>query len=316
MTLKETQVGTSVVPRVMGCVLNQRRKALICPDIGRRDDLVIAITGATNGIGLETARELARAGAQVLFLVRNEAKARELLLDWQNPGNVSVVSVDLGDLTTVAPAIEAIKSVLKGRRIDTLIENAGVSPRKYEQTAQGYELAFGTNVLGHFALRKMLIDEAILTPSARIVVLTGDIYITASDCTHDFTYKTLIGGSKAYSRSKLGNIWIARVLQHKYPELTVALVHPGVVASGLMMGDKPWERLMKKPLLPTRMGAQTSLYCATQPIVKGGYYHNTRGRVHLAANDPAMDGGKAQALWSICEKLAAPFLSVASAEVA
>ncbi|MEM7283523.1 MAG: SDR family NAD(P)-dependent oxidoreductase [Pseudomonadota bacterium] len=308
MSIRETVVGTSIVPRLMGCFVNQKKKALTCPDLGDLGHRVIAITGPTNGIGLETARPLIDAGARMLLIARNEAKARALLSSWGNPANACVVVADLSDLKTLSPAVEQINSVLQGQPIDTLIENAGVSPHKYEQTVQGHEMAFGTNVLGHFALRKMLMDEEMLARSARVVVVTGDIYITATDCTPNFKYKTMIGASSAYSRSKLGNAWIAKVLQDRYPKLTVTLVHPGVVDSGLMMGDKPIERLFKKALLPTPRGAQTTLYCATQPVVSGGYYHNTRGLVHLADEDPALDKEKATALWDACERMASPFL--------
>ena len=306
MPLKESRIGTAVLPRLMGCMLRQRQRALLCPKIGPLDDRLIAITGATSGIGLETARHLIAAGAWVLFLVRNERKAQSALEALGEPRRVTVVPLDLSDLSTIPPAVSRVQAL--GRPIDTLIENAGVSPHHYAQTQQGYESAFGTNVLGHFALRQALLKSGALQPTARVVIVTGDIYITASDCTADYRYRTMIGGSFAYSRSKLGNAWIANALHRRYPSLSVTLVHPGVVNSGLMMGDSLIERLLKKPLLPTALGAQTSLYCATQSVKNGGYYHNTFGLAHLSPDDPALDERKQDALWQACEQMAAPYL--------
>ncbi|MEM9621903.1 MAG: hypothetical protein AAF993_09665, partial [Pseudomonadota bacterium] len=148
-----------------------------------------------------------------------------------------------------------------------------------------------------------LLNDGLLETSARVVIVTGDIYITTSDCTRDFSYKTIIGATKAYSRSKLGNIWIGQALQERYPEMIVTLVHPGVVNSGLMMGDSPVEQVMKKILLPTPLGAQTSLFCVTQTVVPGGYYHNTRGLVHLQSSDPAMNRKRQSELWEECQAI-------------
>jgi len=312
VAIQETKVGVAAIPRLIGCFVGQKKRALVCPQLDDLTGRVMAITGASNGIGFETVKALIDAGATVLLMIRNETKTRALLNDLGNPPNTHVIPVDLSDLETVERAVQKIEAALKGKQIDTLIENAGVSPHNYEETAQGHEIAFGTNVLGHFVLRQALINSELLREDARVVVLTGDIYITTSDCTSDFKYRTPIGGSSAYSRSKLGNIWIAKILQSRYPKMTITLVHPGVVASGLMMGDGPIERIMKRLLLPTAMGAQTSLFCATQPVVNGGYYHNTCGLVHLSEKDPALNLNRAQSLWSECEAMAAPYLNCES----
>ncbi len=303
MQIDETHVGTATLPRVIGCFLNQKRRTLMCPAIGSLTERVIAITGATNGIGRETAKALLDAGATVLMMVRNEAKADSMLAEWGQPSNAWVVPVDLNDLGTIQKAAEAARVALDGRVIDTLIENAGVSPQSYAETAQGHEVAFGTNVLGHFALRKQLLSGKLLSSIARIVVVTGDIYITASDCTPDFRYRTTFGATSAYSRSKLGNIWIAKALRERFPDLHVTLVHPGVVNSGLMMGDSPPERLMKRVLLPAPLGAQTTLLCVTQDVENGGYYHNIRGLVRLSEADPAWNRERRDELWALCESM-------------
>lgn len=313
MAIRESRAGTFAPLRLMKCFINQKRNALVSPTPQAMEQRVVAVTGATNGIGMATTQALLKSGATVVMIVRNADKARRRLNDWGDQPNAMVVTYDLSDLNTLDGAIATLTDSLKGRRIDTLIENAGVAPTRRSLTEQGHELAFGTNVLGHFALRQAMIRHDLLAETARVIVVTGDIYILSSDCTPDYTYRTMLGASMAYNRSKLGNIWIAKALQERHPELTVVQVHPGVVASDLMVGNSALERAMKRLLLPTHLGAQTSLYCATQPVEKGGYYHNTRGLMRLSDNDPAMNAEKWRSLWDNCSALVAPYLPEALA---
>jgi NAD(P)-dependent dehydrogenase (short-subunit alcohol dehydrogenase family) len=162
------------------------------------------------------------------------------------------------------------------------------------------------NVLAHFVLRRELLAAGAL-PAARVVVLTGDIYILASDCTPDRRWSGPLGGMLAYCRSKLGNLWIANELAKRVPRLEVAVVHPGVVATGLggELGTiASWfeRRLMISP----ELGAQMPLFCALAPgLESGGYWHNVHGRMRLAPDDPACDVVRAAQLWETCDALAA-----------
>jgi NAD(P)-dependent dehydrogenase (short-subunit alcohol dehydrogenase family) len=155
-----------------------------------------------------------------------------------------------------------------------------------------------------------MLTRGLLT-AGRVVVLTGDIYIRSNECTRDFTYEGRSGGSMAYCRSKLGNIWFTRELQKRHPELEVVTVHPGVVATGLG-GQAPLTgfraKMRDRFILTPEAGAQTPLFCATQPnLERGGYYHNTLGRLTLRPNDPAANEDKALALWDQMETLAKDF---------
>jgi NAD(P)-dependent dehydrogenase (short-subunit alcohol dehydrogenase family) len=188
--------------------------------------------------------------------------------------------------------------------VDVLVENAGPWPQRYAQTRQGYEIAFGVNVLAHFVLRRELAAAGVLR-SGRVVMLTGDIYILASMCTPDFRWSGPVGGVRAYCRSKLGNLWIGAELARRSPGLEVAVVHPGVVATNLG-GDAGalGNRLKRRIMISPELGAQMPLFCATQPgLESGGYWHNAHGRMRLAANDPARDTASAGKLWEICEAL-------------
>ena len=175
---------------------------------------------------------------------------------------------------------EAAAHLAQHAPLDLVICNAGLWPQRHATSPQGHELAFATNVLGHFALLRDLSARGALARDARVVVLTGDIYVLASECTPDYEFRAPLGGMLAYCRSKLGDIWIARELQRRHPELHVAIAHPGVVATGLGGTPSPGiDRIRRSLILPIERGAETSLFCATQPVAKGAYIHNTLGEI-------------------------------------
>lgn len=111
----------------------------------------------------------------------------------------------------------------------------------------------------------------------------------------------------AYAHSKLGNLWLAFELQRRHPGLDVAVVHPAVVASNLG-GREPPAFVRNGLMITLEEGAQAPLWCATQPIEKGAYYHNTGGRMLLRASDPAADANAAVALWQRLDELGAAFV--------
>jgi protochlorophyllide reductase len=266
------------------------------------------VTGATGGIGLEIARGLVERGAELLLPCRNPAKGERVAADLRpkHPAaRIALVEADLEDLESVRRAAEEIARLAGGRRIGLLVENAGVWPQSYATTRQGHEIAFGVNVLAHFVLRRELAGAGLLEKT-RVVVLTGDIYVTASDCTPDFRWKGTRGGMQAYSRSKLGNLWIAAQLVERAPGLEVRVVHPGVVATNLGGAEgMPGAWLLRRFMLSPEEGAEMPLVCATQPgLENGGYWHNAYGRMLLPAGDPALDRARAARLWERCEALA------------
>jgi len=266
------------------------------------------VTGGSEGIGLETCRGLLQRGARVIMASRSAAKGEracaqlrgELGADTQ----VSFLPLDLCDLSRVREAALALPTRLGGQRLDVLICNAGLWPRRHDVSPQGHELAFATNVLGHFLLLRHLVGRQ-LAADARVVIVTGDIYILASDCTPDYRYRTPFGGMLAYCRSKLGNLWLARELQRRHAELHVRIAHPGVVATNLGGQRKGLGgALSRRMMLDVVRGAQTPLYCVTQPgLPDAAYIHNVLGIMKLADDDPASDGSRAARLWDRCETL-------------
>lgn len=301
---------SSLLPfRLLGSVWRQRARTPVCPDAPRLDGKIALVTGGNAGIGIEIARGLAARGAEVVIAARTAttAAAAQAAIAAETGATVHRVPLDLSDLRSIAAAEAALAEILGGRRVDVLVENAGLWPQDHARSAQGHEIAFATNTLGHHALARRLLAKDRLRRDARVVVLTGDIYVRARECTPDFTYSGRSGGAMAYSRSKLGNLWRASELQRRHPDLEVCSVHPGVIASGLG-GTPPEKRRASGPMIDVVRGAQTPLWCATQPIERGGYYHNTRGLLRLPPGDPAADERRARALWDTLEDLSTPAL--------
>jgi len=296
----------SVPRRMTACMWRQAKKSAHCPMEPRLDNKVALVTGGGRGIGLETSRGLARRGAEIIMASRGEeagkATADELQAEFSRPAHF--VSLDLSDLREIPGSLDRIEDALAGRTLDILIANAGLWPTSFGRSAQGHEIAFATNVLGHHALVQGAIERGLLSDDARVVIVTGDIYILSEECTPDYTYRGAIGGQLAYCRSKLGNLWYARELARREPGLNVTAVHPGVIASelgGIGNGLVDW--IKGRLMLSVEQGAQTSLFCATQPgLPSGSYFHNVLGRVELDPADPGADDGKARALWDLLEE--------------
>jgi len=309
---RTTTPSTKVPIRLASCIWRQVAKTPVCPETPRLDGKLALVTGGNAGLGLEIARGLAERGAEVVIAARNERTSAEACERIQSETRkpASYAPLDLSNLESVMRSLDRVGEIAAGRSFDLVVANAGVWPQQYEKSAQGHEMAFAVNTLGHFVLITRMLARGLLK-AGRVVVLTGDIYIRSSECTRDFTYEGRSGGSMAYCRSKLGNIWFTRELQRRHAELEVVTVHPGVVATGLG-GQAPLTGFRAKMrdlfILNPEAGAQTPLFCATQPnLERGGYYHNTLGRITLSPEDPAANDPKARELWERMEALSQDF---------
>jgi len=295
--------------RLARAIWRQRAYTPRCPDTPRLDGKLAVVTGGNAGIGLHVSAGLARRGADVVIAARNRETSSQACarIGAETKAAMHDVPLDLSDLASVASALEELARIASGRRVDVLVANAGIWPQAYSTSAQGHEIAFATNTLGHHALVRGAMERALLSKHARVVVVTGDIYIRQRECTSDFRYEGRGGGALAYSRSKLGNLWFAAELQRRFPQLEVCSVHPGVIASNLGAngGELPAIAAYMRgmAMLDCDEGAETPLWCATQPIARGAYYHNTLGRISHPPDDPAADSAKAAALWERLEAL-------------
>lgn len=265
------------------------------------------VTGANTGIGKETARDLARRGGHVVLACRSEAKTRPVIdeIQAESPGaKLDFVALDLGDLTSVrACAAELLR---RDQPIHVLINNAGLASVR-GQTKDGFELAFGTNHLGHYLLTRLLLDriKAAAAPGspARIVNVSSHSHYSAKTIDWDAVRKPSrsVTGLHEYEVSKLANVLFTTELARRLPaeQVTTYALHPGVIASDI------WQRRVPRFLsaLPrlfmksTVDGARTSLYCATSPDLcshSGRYYADSKEkRPSKVAGDDAL----ARALW-------------------
>lgn len=265
------------------------------------------VTGANTGIGKETARALARRGAHLVLACRSEEKTRPVLeeLRAENPAaRLDFVALDLGDLASVRDC--AAELLRRDHPIHVLVNNAGLAGVR-GQTKDGFELAFGTNHLGHYLLTRLLLDriERSATPGqpARIVNVSSHSHYSADSIDFEAAQQTSksVTGLHEYEVSKLANVLFTKELARRLDpaKVTAYSLHPGVIASDI------WQRRVPRFLsaLPrlfmksTTDGAKTSVYCATSVDVAnhtGRYYADCKEkRPNRAADDPEL----ARALW-------------------
>lgn len=240
---------------------------------------ICVVTGANAGIGLVTARELARAGAHVVLACRSEAKGRaavEAIRAEVRSDTVEFLQLDLSDLASVKRASEEFLS--KGTPLHLLINNAGLAGNR-GQTVQGFEIQFGVNHLGPFLFTQLLLPALEKAGSARIVNVASRGHLRASGINFGaLTSSTKsIAGFKEYCVSKLSNVLFSMELAKRLPEgITTYALHPGVIKSEIWRRI-PWpvRPLVTRNMLTVEEGAMTSLHCATSPTLSkdsGRYY--------------------------------------------
>ncbi|MGH8897368.1 MAG: oxidoreductase [Egibacteraceae bacterium] len=294
-------------------------------DIGDLSGSLVLVTGGNSGIGLAAVRALGGHGAHVLLACRDLAKGDQAAASVRKEhprAAVEVLRLDLADLGSVAEAAEWVGQ--RHSRLDVLVNNAGVMAVPYRLTLDGFELQFGTNHLGHFALTGRLLALLLAAPSARVVTVSSSAHRMGR-----IDFENLDGSRgyrkwRAYSQSKLANLLFTFELQRRAgaagADLVAVAAHPGYAATNLqrrgpqMSGSRVGERVMG---LANRLFAQSpaagalpALYAATTADVRGGDYIGPDGRGELrgyptkvgasaAARDPVVAGR----LWAVSEEL-------------
>jgi len=265
------------------------------------DQRFIVITGANTGIGRSTALRLAERGATLVLACRSEDKTRPVLEEVRalGAGDAQFVALNLGDLDSVRACAARIDAM--GRPIDVLLNNAGVAGAR-GATKQGFELAFGTNHVGHFLLTMLLVPKIRAAKGARIVNVASRAHYDAKGIDFDAVRRTTksVTGLPEYAVSKLANVLFTRQLAKRLGPTGVHsyALHPGVVASDAWR-RVPWpiRPLMKLGMISNDEGAKTSLYCAASPEVAsqdGRYYDSCREK---KPSDLALDDSLAERLW-------------------
>ncbi|GAB4102372.1 SDR family NAD(P)-dependent oxidoreductase [Micromonospora taraxaci] len=283
--------------------------------IPRQDGRVAVVTGANTGLGFETARRLAERGASVVLAVRDTAKGKVAAARMN--GDVSVRELDLTSLDSVRAAAAGLRA--SHPRIDLLINNAGVMYTPKQTTRDGFEMQFGTNHLGHFALTGLLLDLLLPVPGSRVVTVSSTGHrIRAAIHFDDLQWERSYGRAAAYGQSKLANLMFTYELQRRLTAhgTTVAVAaHPGISNTELVRNTpavvrRPVTLLAPVITQPATAGALPTLRAATDPSVLGGQYYGpdglgeVRGYPKLVTSSPeSYDLTVQQRLWAVSEDL-------------
>lgn len=256
------------------------------PDQGGR---VAVVTGANGGLGLENARALAAAGAHVVMASRNRAKAESAAesIRAEAPGaSLELVDLDLGSLASVAAAAEAIGAAHE--RVDLLINNAGVMGIPEQTTADGFEMQFGVDHLGHFALTARLLPALLRAPAARVVTVTSTAHHMGLAVNPDNPH--LRGNYRpwrAYGQAKLANFHfgfgLQRLLEEAGAPAASLVAHPGlsntelqavsVAETGGGRSQRFFHWAARTTGVSPAQGALSQLRAAVDPAARGGQFY-------------------------------------------
>jgi NAD(P)-dependent dehydrogenase (short-subunit alcohol dehydrogenase family) len=286
-------------------------------DIPDQTGRTFLVTGANSGLGLETARALARRRARVVMAVRNEAKGRAAMADIGDtvPGaDLELRRLDLADLDSVKAFADDFDGPL-----DVLINNAGIMIPPRALTRQGHESQFGTNHLGHFALTGLLLDRIEKGQDPRVVTVSSLAHRSGRIHFDDLTGEHRYGPIRYYEQSKFANMLFALELDRRLraagsPVRSLA-AHPGFSDTELMQSANAFGRAVGRLAMPfvtqsAAAGALPQLYAATDPRAESGQYFGPNGRkarkgwpVQEQPVETAKDPETARRLWEVSETL-------------
>lgn len=294
-------------------------------DIPSQAGKTAVITGSNSGIGYEAALQLAGKGAQVVLACRDEAKGRSAVASIVNAhpsASVKLATLDLADLQSVRRFADSVRATYPALHL--LCNNAGVMAIPRRTTADGFEMQFGTNHLGHFALTGLLLPQLLATPGARVVTVSSNAHKFGSINWDDLQWSRRYRKWSAYGQSKLANLLFTAELQRRLSAKGAGVIavacHPGYAATNLqaagprMQGSSIGEAVMTfaNSLFAQNaaMGALPTLYAATSPDVGGGDYigpdrffeqYGNPKKVQPTAR--ARDAEAQRRLWEISQEL-------------
>jgi len=288
-------------------------------DIPDQTGRTAIVTGANTGLGFQTVTALAAHGARVVLAVRNLEKGKDAVqkIAAASPGAaVTLQELDLTSLSSVRAAADELRSKHDG--IDLLINNAGVMFTPKSITKDGFELQFGTNHLGHFALTGLLLDRLLPTQGSRVVTVSSVGHrIRAAIHFDDLQWERSYSRVGAYGQSKLANLLFTYELQRRLaPRGTTiaAAAHPGGSNTELMRNMPAPQRVATAAMAPlfqgADIGALPTLRAATDPDVHGGQYFGPDGFGQMrgypkvvSSSNQSHDESLQRRLWEVSEKL-------------
>ena len=293
--------------------MSVRQRPWTVADVPDQSGRTAVVTGANSGIGFEAAAVLARRGAVTVLACRDAGKRKAAA-----PGaSVSVVRLDLASLDAVRAA--AAEILARHERLDLLINNAGLMWPAYGKTADGFELQFGTNHLGHFALTGLLLEAMLPVPGSRVVTVSSNGHRAGRLDFADLQSEQRYGRMTAYAQSKLANLMFTYELQRRLAATgapTVALAaHPGNAFTDLTR-HLPAVVQSAYPAVAglfgqsAAMGALPTLRAATDPAAAGGEYYGPGGLaqfkgypVRVSSTVRSRDKSTQRRLWAESERL-------------
>jgi NAD(P)-dependent dehydrogenase (short-subunit alcohol dehydrogenase family) len=286
-------------------------------DVPDQHGRIAVITGANSGIGLEAARVLAARGAHVVLACRDEGKSRSAAdrIAGEVPGaQADTVALDLSSLESVRSAAAEIRS--RYPRLDLLVNNAGVMMPPLSRTPDGFELQFGTNHLGHFALTGLVLPSLLAVPGSRVVTVSSNGHKAGRIHFDDLQWEHRYRRMGAYAQSKLANLLFTYELQRRLAaagdETIAVAAHPGTSDTALVRHMSAFAQVASR-LVPNQgaaMGALPTLRAATDPAVAGGDYYGPAGFGEFAgpprlvrSSSRSRDEAAAARLWAVSQEL-------------
>jgi NAD(P)-dependent dehydrogenase (short-subunit alcohol dehydrogenase family) len=268
------------------------------------------VTGATSGIGKETAVALATMGATVAIVARSKSKGEAALAEIKRVSGNDRVELYFADLSSMN-AIRTLSDELHRRfeRLDVLVNNAGAVFTERHDSVDGFELTFATNHLSYFLLTHVLLDLLAKSPSARVVNVSSEAHKSGKIDFGDLQGKQSWSGFTAYGTSKLFNILFTYELARHLTgtKITANCLHPGVIASGFGQNTSGVFRLGIKLIAPfiknPAEGAATSIYLASAPEVEGVTGKYFKDKKPVSSRKVTYNKDVARELWNISAKL-------------
>jgi len=277
---------------------------------------IVIVTGGNSGLGLETVRQLAKKGATVIMAARSEEKAKTAIAELNATipnAQISLMLLDLASLESIKKFVETFRA--KYKELHLLINNAGVMALPTRQkTADGFEMQFGTNHLGHFALTGQLLDLIENTDGGRIVNVSSMAHKFGKVDFNNLNSEKKYAPWEAYGLSKISNLFFTYELQRKLEEADkktiVVAAHPGYTSTNLQRHSGLFAKLNHIMAQGVEKGTLPQLMAAAETNLMGGEYFGPRGFNEMQgypklveSNKLSHDLGIAARLWEESEKM-------------